>query len=161
MPARGLGGGSFFGQAAKSNRHQDHNRQQTHAISCAVSLCSRSISSRSLCARAARARLTIESKAFDPKASGFSIAESNASDMVIASNCRSVAIFLLSGNAPNFFRNSASVSTWCCASRLRPRSDHHDYFTVVLDLHLTSEAQRLVQLLHAKLFLFGKAWLRK
>ena len=27
--------------------------------------------------------------------------------MVIASNCMSVASFLLSGNAPNFFRSSA------------------------------------------------------
>src|ERR1051325_1946107 len=58
----------------------------------------------------ARARFMIESKAFEPYASGFSIAASNVSDAVIASNCIKVAIFLPSGNAPNFFCRSAAMS---------------------------------------------------
>ena len=64
----------------------------------------------SLCALAARFLLTIESNALDPYASGFSIAESNASDIAIISNCTSVAIFLPSGKELNFLRSSDSVS---------------------------------------------------
>ena len=94
-----------------------------------------------LCARAARARFTIESNVFDPNASGFSIAESNASDMVMASNCESVAIFLPSGKLPNFCSelrfcvgNSRGAYLWAC-------SNHHHYFTVVFNLHLAGETQ--------------------
>jgi hypothetical protein len=62
-------------------------------------------------ALAARVRASNESKARVPSESGFSIAASNASDIVIASNFSNAAIFWLRLSSPNFFWMSAGMST--------------------------------------------------